>query len=328
MLSRYEEYLPFEPDTHGRFPADQSAAFRHHFLEEPVVDHAIADLRKLLNAKVEGLRVEEPEFSIQLSYDIDAPFAFHGKGRLKNLGGGVKHLLEGHPLKTLRRLQYAISPQNDPFDVFDDLLEQLDRAGQSANFFLLLEHEGEYNPSIDYMDASFRELVSKLKLHHQIGIHPSYDCIDAIAYQKEAGRFEVMNGHVPEMSRQHYIKLRFPKTYELLVSNGVGQDHSMGFPDSPGFRAGTSKAFLFYNLERERSEQLLIHPFCLMDATFEYYSSMNAESGIWDKFLEFRRTLSEVGGTMSVAFHNDLISNYECKNDWKAIHSKYLGLTN
>jgi len=35
LLSRYEEYLPFEPDGYGRFEADQSLAFRIGFLEEP-----------------------------------------------------------------------------------------------------------------------------------------------------------------------------------------------------------------------------------------------------------------------------------------------------
>jgi hypothetical protein len=32
LVSRYEEYLPFIPDEHGRFPAKQSFAFSNGFL--------------------------------------------------------------------------------------------------------------------------------------------------------------------------------------------------------------------------------------------------------------------------------------------------------
>ncbi len=38
MLSRYEEYLPFTNDAHGRFPGSQSLAYRKGFLQMPVVD--------------------------------------------------------------------------------------------------------------------------------------------------------------------------------------------------------------------------------------------------------------------------------------------------
>ena len=38
LVSRYEEYLPFQPDEHGRFPATASLAYRERFLDIPLVD--------------------------------------------------------------------------------------------------------------------------------------------------------------------------------------------------------------------------------------------------------------------------------------------------
>ncbi len=52
LLSRYEEYLPFEPDQYGRFEADQSLAFRTGFLEEPVIDQWLILFKKLLLQKI------------------------------------------------------------------------------------------------------------------------------------------------------------------------------------------------------------------------------------------------------------------------------------
>ncbi len=38
LLTRYEEYLPFRIDEHGRFPAKESLAYRGEFLEKPIFD--------------------------------------------------------------------------------------------------------------------------------------------------------------------------------------------------------------------------------------------------------------------------------------------------
>lgn len=38
LLSRYEEYLPHVKDQYGRFTAQESLAYKHDFLHQPVVD--------------------------------------------------------------------------------------------------------------------------------------------------------------------------------------------------------------------------------------------------------------------------------------------------
>jgi len=38
LLSRYEEYLPHVKDEYGRFTPNDSLAFKHDFLHQPVVD--------------------------------------------------------------------------------------------------------------------------------------------------------------------------------------------------------------------------------------------------------------------------------------------------
>ncbi len=39
LVSRYEEYLPYQPDQFGRFPAKASVAYQNGFLKKPVVNH-------------------------------------------------------------------------------------------------------------------------------------------------------------------------------------------------------------------------------------------------------------------------------------------------
>ena len=50
LISRYEEYLPFQADEHGRFPASESWAFQNGYLQKPIVDLLIHALKKQLIA--------------------------------------------------------------------------------------------------------------------------------------------------------------------------------------------------------------------------------------------------------------------------------------
>ena len=52
-------------------------------------------------------------------------------------------------------------------------------------------------------------------------------------------------------SRFHYIRLLMPKSYKDLVSAGISEDYSMGYPDEPGFRAGIARPFFFYDVEED-----------------------------------------------------------------------------
>ena len=59
LLSRYEEYYPYKPDKHGRYPATDSLLYRHHLLERPIADEWVAAFRKFLQEKTD-LSLETP----------------------------------------------------------------------------------------------------------------------------------------------------------------------------------------------------------------------------------------------------------------------------
>ena len=74
LLSRYEEYYPYTPDKHGRYPATESVLYKHNLLERPIADEWIAAFRKLLQEKT-GLSLETPSFSFLPTYDIDIAYS-------------------------------------------------------------------------------------------------------------------------------------------------------------------------------------------------------------------------------------------------------------
>ncbi|HMG67195.1 MAG TPA: hypothetical protein VK588_05890, partial [Chitinophagaceae bacterium] len=48
LISRYEEYLLFQPDKFGRFPFQGSLAFRENFLDSPLINYWLEDFKKSL----------------------------------------------------------------------------------------------------------------------------------------------------------------------------------------------------------------------------------------------------------------------------------------
>ena len=85
LLSRYEEYLPFTPDEHGRFEASQSLAWRQGFLQQPVVDQWVKRFGELLTEHFPDLPIRKQEFRCLSTIDVDAPWAFRHKGIFRSM---------------------------------------------------------------------------------------------------------------------------------------------------------------------------------------------------------------------------------------------------
>ena len=87
MVSRYEEYLEFKPDKHGRFCSSGSLAFKHGFIGIPVVDMWARELARSLVRKFQILTFKRSEYKALVTFDIDEPFAYLGRNMIGNIGG-------------------------------------------------------------------------------------------------------------------------------------------------------------------------------------------------------------------------------------------------
>ena len=62
----------------------------------------------------------------------------------------------------------------------------------------------------------------------------------------------------------------------------------MGFADEPGYRAGTSKPYFWYDLNSEKETALRVFPFVMMDATLKRYLGLSP-----DKAIEYSQKIYE-----------------------------------
>ena len=94
LISRYEEYLPFNADQHGRFEANQSLAFKNGFLYDPIVDQWVCTLADMLHQKFHDFKPCEREFKFIPTIDIDNAYAYLYKGTVRTIGAAMRDLFK------------------------------------------------------------------------------------------------------------------------------------------------------------------------------------------------------------------------------------------
>jgi hypothetical protein len=324
LLSRYEEYLPFQPDVHGRFQAEKSFQYQHHFLDKPVVDHYVLMLRDVLQKKFSQLHIKKRKFRFTPTYDIDSAYAHKNKGLVRNTGSLLLSLYKGNYESAKNLIKVLCGVMKDPFDNYD-LLHALHREfSLKPIFFFLLGDYDEYDKNISIHISEFKTLIKSIADVAEVGIHPSY----ASNAKPEKVKLEIerlskiLNRDITK-SRQHFLKLNFPNTYRTLIENGITDDYSMGFSSQPGFRAGYTKPYPFYDLEKEMKTALTIHPFAFMDATFQYYHEISPQQAL-TFILPLVEHIKSVGGDCISLSHNASFFDTKKWAGWTEVYKTIL----
>jgi hypothetical protein len=319
MLSRYEEYLPFEPDRYGRFEADQSLAFRIGFLEEPVIDQWLIQFKKSLLQKFPDLVFPAQSFRYISTFDIDNPWAFRHKGLFRNMAGGLKAMWQTRYTDFQQRLAVFRGSMQDPFDNYEYIRSIEIKYHFTSVFFFLFGDYDRLDSNYTRNTTHFKNLVQQIGTDHRTGIHPSLrsnyqDRLLPIEYK----RYSTILGTPPAISRQHFLILRFPETYRRLIEMGIREDYSMGYASYPGFRAGTSCPFNFYDLTAEYETDLVVFPFAVMDVTLQQYLSLTPHEAL-ERIKSILRQVKRAEGTFLSLWHNESLSGQGIWNGWREV---------
>ena len=314
LLSRYEEYLPNIKDQHHRFPANASLAFRNNFLHRPLVNEWMIWLRQALNHRFPQLDIPMPTYQFQPSFDIDFAWAYLHKKWYLSLGGISRSFLRGQFTDLQARWNVFTQKAADPFDVYPYLKRFHQEDSLQPLFFFLLGDMGKYDRSISIKVPAFRELILETAAHFDVGIHPSYNSNGSKGQlEREVKRLHAITRQPVTLSRQHFLKLEFPNTYQNLIQIGIQADYTMGYAAQPGFRASVATPYPWYDLDKETSTELMIHPFQVMDVTLKEYLKLKPEEAI-DRVKPLLQITKEVGGIFCTLWHN---SSFSFINDWE-----------
>lgn len=326
LLSRYEEYLPHIADTYNRFEADSSIAFQNGFLHLPVINIWALELKRMLLERYPQLRHKERGYQYISTIDIDNAWAFKHKGFMRTAGAYLRSLVHFNVADFKERALTLAGRMHDPYDTYDLLLRVQEEFGLKMIYFLLLGNYGVNDKNISANNFSFQALIKHLADYAEVGIHPSFGSNDDPNQVRiEISRLAQITHKPVTKSRQHFLKLHFPETYKTLINCGIQEDYTMGYATQIGFRAGVCSAFNWYDLDTEEKTSLVVHPFCIMDATLLYYMKLAPDTAV-GKCAAIIDQIKKVNGACITVWHNETISNWRQWSGWRDVYTEVVRL--
>ena len=325
LLSRYEEYLPHEKDEYGRYSHKNSLAFREGFLHLPLVNIWIQEFKSALSSKFPLLLFRRKAFKCLLSYDIDMAYSFLHKGWLRTLNGFGRSIVRGKWNEVQNRISVLRGKDKDPFDCYEwlDALHLYCRL-KPYYFFLVASSRGEFDKNTSIGERRFAKLIEYYANTSKVGIHPSWKSGDDLKLLKEELEWlEVITERKIEHSRQHYIRLSFPQTYRELIKVGISKEFSMGYGSINGFRASVCSSFNWYDLEREVKTDLVVYPFCFMDANSYFEEKLNPKEA-YDELIRYYEIVKKMNGLFISVWHNYILGTDEQFRGWREMFELFM----
>lgn len=320
LVTRYEEYLPYESDKHKRFRPMDSLAFKNQFIDMPLVNLWADKLKQVLQSSCPSVEIKENTYIFTPTIDVDVAYAHKGRKLYITLGAYLKALAKfdfgaiGNKTLTLLRLKA------DEYDTYDYQKEVFQKNGVNPIYFFLTGvQRTAYDKNIDVTGRSFIELVKKVSAFARVGIHPSYMSLD----NKEAVETELLCltdilGNKVSLSRQHFLRIALPETYRNLTALGITDDYSMAYAACPGFRASICTPYFFYDLKDEKELPIRLHPSIVMDGTLNEYINVSPDEAITltRKLLE---QVKQCKGEFVSIWHNDTLNDKDKWKGWKRV---------
>ncbi len=320
MVTRYEEYLPYRKDQHGRFAASESLAYRFGFLQQPVVNIWASHVKRLLLTMFPQIRFRDQQYRFIPTYDIDQAWAYRHKGMLRNAGALVQLAFSANYQTIWDRVNVLARKRNDPFDTYEIQFSLQQEFALKPLYFILFSGYGKYDRNVPVSNPAFIRLIHLLSDYAEVGIHPSYASNEEPELlQREVKALSAVLKREITSSRQHYLKLQFPETYRNYIHLGITNDFTMGFSDQPGFRAGICTPYRYYDPDVETETQLMVYPFAVMDGTLHDYMKLQPEAaneiiaGLIDE-------VKKVNGTFISLWHNASLSNSDEWQGWREVY--------
>ena len=327
LISRYEEYLPYEKDEHKRYNYTNSIAYKNNFLHLPLVDLWL----KKLKEKFSQLTIHNSQFTFIPTYDVDIAYQYLHHSIIKNVFLFYKELFKGNFNKVIEQGNVFSGRKKDSFDVFNWLDELHEKHKLQPIYFLLtLLNKSKYDVNVLASSKAIKKLYKQLSEKYLVGLHPSYKNSEDENGELLVAEKNMLSNIIQKkitVSRNHYLKLTIPQTYRTLTQKGFTNDYSMAFASINGFRAATSKSFFWFDVEKNETTVLQIHPFSFMDAA-SFFHQKNSPQQAYNELLQHYEIIKYVEGTFITLFHNHFLTEQPEWIEWRKMYEKFLATIN
>jgi len=335
MLSRYEEAISTVRDSHDRFPAKASIAYKAGFLDRPIIDEYVEILWAAMQRVWPRLERLQCTYRTLLSHDVDWPSsnAFHSP--MKVLRSSAANLLKrGDLIGAIRTPWQWLNSRDrlhpsDPYNTFDWLMDLSDKHGLKSSFYFIC---GCTDPTKDtdynLEHPAIRRLLRNIHARgHEIGLHPSYNTFrNQSAIVAEADRLKRVcaeEGIIQAEwgARMHFLRWETPLTMQGLEMAGITYDTTLGYADRAGFRCGTCHEYRAFDPVSRQSVNLRIRPLIVMECTIidERYMGLSVTPEAFEQFMKLKNACRTVSGDFTLLWHNSQFSTVQKRELYQAV---------
>ncbi|MBV9963009.1 MAG: polysaccharide deacetylase family protein [Parafilimonas sp.] len=317
LLSRYEEYLNEPLDKHKNYNYQNSILYKLKILDTPIIEQWMELLKDILLRKLPSLQFKKHTAKFGLSFDIDVAYAYKNRNAGRVIGGISKKMLQLDVNETKRQLLTLANKKEDIFDTYDYIFSTIKT--KKPVFFFNMGLYGRFDKNPSSRNKKFRELIKNISEKAVVGLHPSYSSNRNKNFVSlEKNKLEKIIDKPVLMSRQHYLKLKFPDTYRNLINNNFIEDYTVGYSAVYGFRAGTCNSFLFFDLKKNETTNLRLFPFSYMDVTLNNYLQLSIEEAkkIVSNLIS---TIYKYEGIFIPLWHNSTLCDCNEWKDWRKV---------
>lgn len=320
LITRYEEYLEYEPDEYGRYAHWNSLAWKEGFLHQPLIDIWLMKFEGKLKQRFSLFTTRHSLFTFLPTYDIDIAWSYKHKGLLKTFGAVLKY-----PATLAKRLRVLSGKETDPYDSYA-WLQQLHEQYQVQPiwFFLLAKRQSKYDKNISSSKPALQQLIRSTVSKDSIALHPStQSTVNTTLLKEEKDLLQWISRKKITATRNHYIQFHLPHSYRTLIDHDFTEEHSMGYGTVNGFRASTSHSFLWFDLEKEETSALRVHPFAYMEANSFYELHQSPDEAL-KEIKQLCAEVQKVNGTFISIFHNHFLGTEPMFKGWREMYESFI----
>lgn len=335
MLSRYEELVLDHRDKHNRFPASASLALASNFLKRPIVDEYIEILWNAFQRLWPQMSRRKTCRKINVTCDVDVPyqidFSYQAifRGFCNNILKQRNLQIASKNLKKRLRARNGDFSEDPYLQNIDWMMDVNELENNKVSFYFITQNtDSVYDGRYSMNEPIIRKLLKKIHDRgHEIGLHPSYNSYNnpermlreanilRDVLEKENIEYNQLGG------RQHFLRWDSRFTAVNWEKAGLQYDSSLGFAEYPGFRCGTSREFMMYDVVNRRALNLKQRPLILMECSVisKRYQNLGYSSMALTTMLQLKDRALSIGGEFTMLWHNDHFNNPKDKEFYTAI---------
>lgn len=319
MLSRQEEVGRTDLDEHGRFPATSSHAYKHGYLERPVVDEWLHILGQVIQRTWPGIVLKQHSFSTKVSHDVDEPSRYGFRSMPALVRAIAGDVIKRRDFKSARLAPWVRMNTRthlhcaDPANTFDWIMDASEKHGLQSAFYFICGHTHSNDADYQPEHPAIRHLIRRIhQRSHAIGLHPSYGTYqNPLLIRQEADRLrKICAEEGIEQNewggRMHYLRWENPTTMRGWADAGMTYDSTLSYADHSGFRCGTCFEYPAFDPVAKESLSLRVRPLIAMECTVmaSRYMGLGTGEAALSKFIELKNICRAVGGCFTLLWHN------------------------